>query len=430
MRQVSQLSVQLRLAHVLVACAFLCAGVPALGQSITPLPLPPDQPVSRQGVTDEETQAAAGNDVPDTDVTPDAGEPPKKKSFIKRYFVDEEDGKVDFSNFLAKGGFIPLPIIITEPVVDGGFGLAAVFLTVPKDNPNRVRRRIGAAFKTGNGSTGGGYFEAGYAFDGRLNYRVGIGRGNFRLEAFPAFAPNGIKYTNRYKYGILGSALWSIGDQGWSAGPVFDFRKLSSGLEIAGVPEGIARDFNNTLTTGALGFGVHFDGRNNSLTPTNGINTFVEGKFNRGAFGSDRDYEEYDAHFYGFSRFGSSLHGSLKLEFDGIRGDYPSYFAPAITLRGVQAIRYQGQNVVSTEAELAWQLSNRWTLLAFGGVGATDAGSRRIFKDSGLIAAGGVGFRYRLARKLGLDVGIDIAYGPGGRVFYIQFGHAWALRMD
>ncbi len=314
-------------------------------------------------------------------------------------------------------------------MVEGGFGLAAAFLTVPKDNPNRVTRRIVAAFKTGNGSTGGGYFESGYAFDGQLNYRVGIGRGNIKLEAFPAFAPQGVKYTNDYKYGVLASALWSLGGN-WSAGPVLDYRRLSSGLEIEGLPEDFTRDFNNTLQTGSLGFGLHFDSRDNQLTPTRGLNAYVEGKFNRGAFGSDRDYEDYDAHFYGFTLFAPTLRGSLKLELDGIRGDYPAYFAPAITLRGVQAIRYQGQNVLSSEAELAWQLSKRWSLLAFGGVGATNAGSRRIFKDSGLIAAGGAGVRYRLARKLGMDAGLDFAYGPGGFVFYVQFGHAWMLRMD
>ncbi|MDX3882896.1 MAG: hypothetical protein QHC65_00645 [Sphingomonas sp.] len=69
------------------------------------------------------------------------------------------------------------------------------------------------------------------------------------------------------------------------------------------------------------------------------------------------------------------------------------------------------------------------SLLAFGGYGTSDRGGSRIYKDSGAIWAGG-GFRYRLARKLGLDAGIDVAYGPDGATFYIQFGHAWALGMD
>ena len=59
-------------------------------------------------------------------------------------------------------------------------------------------------------------------------------------------------------------------------------------------------------------------------------------------------------------------------------------------------------------------------MLAFGGLGATDAGERPIFIDSGLIAASGAGFRYRLARNLGLDPAnfagvIAPGYvGPGG----------------
>ncbi len=69
-------------------------------------------------------------------------------------------------------------------------------------------------------------------------------------------------------------------------------------------------------------------------------------------------------------------------------------------------------------------------MLAFGGFGTTDAGSKRIYKDSGGIWAGGAGFRYRLARKLGFDAGVDVAYGPDGAVFYLQFGHAWSLGMD
>lgn len=47
-----------------------------------------------------------------------------------------------------------------------------------------------------------------------------------------------------------------------------------------------------------------------------------------------------------------------------------------------------------------------------------------------MIVGGGGGFRYRIARKLGLDAGVDVAVGPGGAVFYLQFGHAWGMGMD
>ena len=46
-------------------------------------------------------------------------------------FVDPDDGRFDASSFLADNayGFLPIPIIITEPAVDGGLGLACLLYT-------------------------------------------------------------------------------------------------------------------------------------------------------------------------------------------------------------------------------------------------------------------------------------------------------------
>lgn len=351
-------------------------------------------------------------------------------SWFHRRFIDEEDGKIDLSNFLAKGGFIPMPIIITEPAVDGGFGIAAQFISIDKNNPRNVTRTIVGAAKTGNGSYGYGLFQAGHAFDGRLAYKAGIGRGKVTLTAYPGFAPQGIEYTNSYDYGIIGSALWKLGKSGFSVGPLFDFRKLRSQLDIPGLPPEYADDFGRTLHTGALGAGLHFDSRDNPLSPTQGVNAFIEGKFNDGAFGSDRDFQIYDADVYAFHRMASKWNLGFKTEVDAARGDFPSFFAPSVDIRGVQAVAYQGSTVVSSELEITHRLNDRWSLLAFGGVGLAYAGKSRIFDDSGAVFAGGGGIRYRLARKLGLDFGADVAVGPGGPIFYLQFGHAWAFGMD
>jgi hypothetical protein len=409
----------------LAAAALACLALPASAQDALDgdAPLPPSSAPDGQG-------QPLGPETPDSPGDAEAAAQSSGKEGFFHQFIDEEDGKLDFSNFLGGGGFVPIPIIITEPAVDKGFGLAASFITVSPDNPRQVTRRVVGAFKTGNGSKGIGFFQSGYAFDGRLNYRVGIGHGKITLDACPAFAPNGIEYTNHYDYGIVGSALWHLADDRISVGPLFDFRKLRSELDLPGLPEDFAGDFNRTLHTGALGLGLHFDSRDNPLSPTRGINVYAEGKLNRGAFGSDRDYEVYDAQFYAFDKLTSDLRYGVKLELDAIRGDFPAFFAPAINLRGVQAQQYQGMNVLSYELEMTWQLDRRWALLAFGGIGATDAGSRRIFDNSGPVVAGGAGFRYRLARKVGLDAGVDFAYGPGGFVFYLQFGHAWSFGMD
>jgi hypothetical protein len=69
--------------------------------------------------------------------------------------IDPADGYLDASAFLARGGFIPVPIIITEPAVGGGLGLAGYFVRTPPPGSDAppTRTIIGGA-KTGNESRG------------------------------------------------------------------------------------------------------------------------------------------------------------------------------------------------------------------------------------------------------------------------------------
>ncbi|MBO9709867.1 MAG: hypothetical protein J7521_16825 [Caulobacter sp.] len=408
-----------RLAAALAFCGAATLATAAYADDVAPAPADP---------------VPAGASVAEFPVSQPQGpvEPPtepEKKRFVDRLF-DEQDGMLDFSEILAKGGFLPVLIVITEKAVDGGYGVAPAFLSADPNNPRLVTKHIFGAFKTGNGSNGFGYFQAGYAAHGRLSYKFGVAHGKVTLGSYPAFLPKGVEYTSHYDYGLLGSALWKLNDERFSIGPLFDFRKLNSQIDIRGLPPRFADHFGGAMQTGALGLGFHFDDRDNPLSPTNGLNVLVEGKFNRDAFGSDRDYETYDAAVFAFHKLSPRLGLGFKLEANAIRNDFPVYYAPAIDLRGVEAMRYEGEDVVSSEVEATWRLNPRWSLLAFAGVGSTKAGNSRIYKDSGPIYAGGAGFRYRLARKLGLDAGIDVAYGPDGATFYIQFGHAWALKMD
>jgi hypothetical protein len=80
---------------------------------------------------------------------------------------DPEDGAFDVSEFLAsRTGFLPVPIIITEPAVGGfGGGLAPVFIKRPTEAPIAgsssfpTPTMYGAAgFYTVNGSWGAGGF--------------------------------------------------------------------------------------------------------------------------------------------------------------------------------------------------------------------------------------------------------------------------------
>lgn len=379
-------------------------------------------------VGQDDRDASAGDEVPGQDLDDPADAPRQRDGFFDKFY-DDEDGKLDFSEFLAGGGFIPVPIFISEPAVEGGFGIAALFISQDPNDPRNVTRRGAAALKTGNGSHGFGVFQAGKALDQRVTYRFGFGRGKVNLTAFPQFAPDGIEYSNSYKYGLMGTARWQIAEH-VSIGPIIDFRKFESKLVLPNAPPEFAADFGRTLKTGAIGLGLHFDNRDNQLSPTAGLNAFVDAKFDLDELGSDREFETYEVHAYTFHRLSPQWRLAAKAELDAIRGGYPSVFAPYVDQRGVEAVHYQGETVLSTEAELTWQMTRRWSLLAFGGYGQADGGDSRIFGDSGAVFSGGAGVRYQIARKLGLNVGVDLALGPQGESFYIQFGHAWSMGMD
>ncbi len=58
-------------------------------------------------------------------------------------FVDLDDGRFDVSKFLADNayGFLPLPIIITDPAVDGGLGAVGLFF---HESEEQKEKRLGA----------------------------------------------------------------------------------------------------------------------------------------------------------------------------------------------------------------------------------------------------------------------------------------------
>ena len=104
-------------------------------------------------------------------------------------FFDPEDGQFDLSYFLENPrGFLPIPIVVTEPAVGYGGGFAGMFL--------RPRREAGdegwarpdistvGAFGTQNGTWGAFAGDFSRWFDGRLRTLVGAGVGQFNLDFF------------------------------------------------------------------------------------------------------------------------------------------------------------------------------------------------------------------------------------------------------
>jgi hypothetical protein len=349
-------------------------------------------------------------------------------------FRDPKDGALDMSRWLLQHkGALLVPIIITEPAVGNGGGLAAVFFHTPKqsDASKESGRRIppdiygAAAFKTENGTWGYGLGGSFHFKDDTWRYAGVVGKIYVNLDYYTQglrLAPRKIGYNldGVFSYQQVSRRLGST-DLFLSARWIY--MDLDSRLNLASNDQYFQpRDFAQRAS--GLGLGLDYDSRDNTLTPSKGWLWRLEATEYAPAFGSDNTFQSYRAHAYGYFPLSRDWVLGTRVDYRSVRGDAPFYQQPSIDLRGIAYGRYQDQNVGMLEAELRWNFHPRWALLGFGGAGKA-WGRTLDFGDASTHTAEGVGFRYLISRALGLYAGLDWAWSEGDHAYYIQVGSAW-----
>ncbi|MGI9261305.1 MAG: BamA/TamA family outer membrane protein, partial [Woeseiaceae bacterium] len=376
-------------------------------------------------------------------------------------FKDPDDGRFDASAFLADNayGFLPMPIIITDPAVDGGLGLVGLFF---HETDEQKEKRLEALRNSENGSqflltpsvsavagattgndswfVGGGHM--GFFRQGRIRYMGGTGYGDVNLDFFgfgEVQMVNPLELNTKAAM-VMQSVRFRIGESSFFVGPTqtfVDARISPKDLgDLAGdilPPEFQDRwqEFvRNLLTqdvrTSALGVVVDFDSRDNFFSPHAGYRYELEHSWYRDFLGSDIEYELSSLSGTNYWNVTDKFRAALKVAVDyaSTGSLLPPFATPGIELRGIPALRYQGNFVGVAEAEVTWQVDDRWSVSIFGGSGRA-ANSYSEFKDAPSRNAKGAGFRYLVARRYGFEMGVDIARGPEEDVFYIQGGTAW-----
>lgn len=349
-------------------------------------------------------------------------------------FRDPKDGSLDMSRWLLQHkGALLVPIIITEPAVGNGGGLAAVFFHAPKQSEASKESGLRippdiygvAAFKTENGTWGYGLGGSFHFKDDRWRYAGVIGKTYVNLDYYTQgllLAPRKIGYNldGIFSYQQV-SRRFGSSDLFLSARWIY--MDLDSRLNLASNDQYFQpKDFAQRAS--GLGIGLDYDSRDNTLTPSKGWLWRLEATEYAPAFGSDNTFQSYRAHAYGYFPLGSDWVLGTRVDYRSVRGDAPFYQQPSIDLRGIAYGRYQDQNVGMLEAELRWNFHPRWALLGFGGAGK--AWGRTLgFDDASTHTAEGVGFRYLISRALGLYTGLDWAWSEGDHAYYIQVGSAW-----
>lgn len=355
-------------------------------------------------------------------------------------FRDPVDGRFDASRWLLdRKGFLPVPILITEPALGYGGGIALLFFhRNPVDStgeraPGAPRGfeppdiTGGAAFATENGSKGGGAFHLGYGEGRRWRFLAGAAYGSLNLAWYGAPGQGGGLRPDGLDFNLEGSVAVAdvrrrFGDSEWWAGLRYVGAKTQSQFALAAPVEIAPRQFD-TVTSG-LGPVVEYDGRDNIFTPSSGVRAYFEALKYAPALGSDQEFSKSRLALHGFRPVGDSVVLGVRVDVQAVDGDVPFYARPFIELRGIPAMRYQGERTVVLEVEGRWDLDGRWSLVGFAGAGRA-AGSTGSIGEAPTRVTKGVGVRYFIARALGLRAGVDIARGPEESAFYIVVGSSW-----
>ncbi len=353
-------------------------------------------------------------------------------------FMDPKDGMLDASQWLAStSGFLPVPLVISEPAVGYGGGLAVAFLHDPEENgepsvdpnemlglPPSISFAVGAYTENDSWFLGGGHI-ASWKED-TMRYTGIAGYGDFNLKFYGVSSdanPMDASFDfNIQGFFLLQELIFRVKETDFFIGSRYSFLTSESKFNLF---EDIAEVEPEQLDskTGGLGLILKYDTRDNIISPNTGQYAKLEPIFYNEAFGGDYNYTKTKVSSYSYWPLSSFVFG-LRLEGDFSSGDVPFYDAPYIEMRGIPALRYQGEEVVVGEIEARWDINSRWSLVGFIGSGWTADSISELPDETGEIAGGG-GFRYLMARRYGMRVGLDVARGPEDTVVYLAIGGNW-----
>jgi outer membrane protein assembly factor BamA len=354
----------------------------------------------------------------------------------KLSFFDKNDSMLDLSNYLSQAyGFLPVPILITEPAIGYGGGAALVYLhdklggkksSTGRNIPPSISGVVLAA--TENKTYLGALFHIGYYMQDTIRTQSFIGIPNININFYTQNKEAVfINLSGAFAYQSLKFRLF---DSNFFLGTSLLYSELTNSIknnnsEIS-IPE-------ITVKNTAAAFLFDYDSRDNTLSPNSGMIFNAIAVFFDKNLGGDYSFQRYLFQELLYLPVSTTLNFDQRIAYGQIVGEEtPFYLYPSINLRGVPTMKYQGEKTALYEAQLRWEFMPRWSGLVFGGIAKAYGKDKFLpdlietsFNDAKIVYSKGIGFRYLIAKSFGLRVGVDIASSNEDEAFYIQFGTAW-----
>lgn len=347
-------------------------------------------------------------------------------------FRDPQDGKIDLSAFLAHPrAFLPIPLVVTEPAIGYGGGLAGMFVRPRKDAGSegyaRPNMSIFGGIATENGTWAAFAADSSHWMGDRVQSLAALGYGELNLDFYglgdaSQSLDEPISYSLQFSLAMLQGNWKTSPKSPWSLGLRYIYSKVEPKLDDDALFPGLLDRVDIEIS--APGGILEYDSRDNLFTPTRGIYSESFVLVARESFGASQDFERFQQVVMGWIPLGEKWTLGMRGDYQWSSDDTPFFLRPYIELRGVAAMRYQGDEMASTEIEARWQFKGRWSLLGAAGYGTAHT-ERELYSATRDVWSGAVGFRYQLARLFGMHAGLDVGFSSGETAIYLQVGNAW-----
>jgi len=350
----------------------------------------------------------------------------------QRAFVDTLDNALDVSYYLNNlHGVMPVVAPITEPAVGYGAAVAGLYF-LPKKKKNGKKFQMPDVAAVAGGYTqnrtwfaGGGY--AGFWKDDHIRYRGVFGYADVKLKYYGIgeneLSENPVQFRLK-SYLLLQQIIFRIRNSKFLLGGKYQFMNTTAiFFENSQIPGIKPRELKTTNS--GIGGIAEYENLNNLFSPSKGLRANITYVQYFEFLGSDGNFGRITAflHYYQPVIRNHWISG-LRFESQLATGDAPFYMKPFLMLRGIPAMRYQGELTSLLETEQEVMITRRWSVVGFGGYGRTATSLDDLTNGTSAWNAG-TGFRYLLARVFGLKAGIDVARGPEQWAVYVVVGSSW-----
>ncbi|MCK8085237.1 BamA/TamA family outer membrane protein [Vibrio sp. 1CM8B] len=368
-------------------------------------------------------------------------------------FFDAVDDQFDMGHHIAENavGFLPVPVLITEPAVGYGGGLVGVFMHETDEQKQQRKQAAlnaidggaqlvpGAITVLGAAGTENGSW---FAFVGHrhtwlndtIRYTGGVGAGQMNLSIYKDLSlelPNNkstdiqpLEFSTETRGVVLQQGVqFRVADTPLMLGvkQFVSYTEITSDSQI--VDKLMEYTLGQTIVTSGLGLTADYDTRNNLFYPTSGYQFSADYMVYDEKLGSDQAYRKLDLEGEVYVPLATQWTLAFAANYQNFQSDelfLSPTTQPYIQLRGVSSYRYQGDEITTLQSQVVFDTDDRWNVSGFYGYG--QAKEEAELSQDQTVGAYGVGFRYQIARRYGLRIGMDLARSDDENAFYISLG--------